>query len=476
MEPSSELIGFEKAPPIENPTMPVADIPWSPPPIDPLPELGGTERAKLIDSLRKRAKESEADSTYWACLWLSDIECLREILRVAECSQSNASYLMTSKSAFTMIRAWKTKPRIIAGLPETQGKRKLGEESPKRKFSAKTACLERDDFSCVITNFPQVDVAHIYPLSLKKSQSSGNNKCTDTYDDFWKTLHMFWRKDQVDKWEAQLTGPCGTELCENLLSLCPNAHRLWGAFYFALQPLHLCDDSKELITRFYWMPEVTRDKVQVQDKPSISLHPPAELLNLRVENTDGSAHKMNSGDLVIFQTKDPESLPLPSWDLLQMQWILHRIGALSGAANVPMKPWDCDSEDEGSNMGLEDVLEPYQDEFSAGVESEDTVEPDEEDTQLPPILGRPSRFQSSFEINPNADFPRRPSPSSEKSLQKIAIFPSVPHARGSENISPHHPNPVKEIVVASQGMEYRPRPSRESLGNYYFEELDEDVD
>ncbi|KAJ5817767.1 hypothetical protein N7447_007775 [Penicillium robsamsonii] len=426
MEPSSELIGFEGAPPIENPTMPVAVIPWSPPSIDPLPELGDTERAKLIDRLSKKAKESEADSTYWACLWLSDIECLREILRVAECSQSSASYLMTNKGAFTMIRAWKTRPSMIAGLPGTQGKRKLGEESPKRKFSAKTACLERHDFSCEITNFPQVDVAHIYPLSMRKGQSSGNNKkCTDTYDDFWKTLHMFWGKDQVDEWEARLTGPYDTELCENLLCLCPNAHRLWGSCYFALQPLHLRDDGKELITRFYWLPEVTRHKVQVQDKPSISLHPLAELLNLRVENTDGSAHKMNSGDLVIFQTKDPENLPLPSWDLLQMQWILHRIGALSGAVNVPMKPWYCDSEDEGSDMGFEDVFEPYQDEYfaephhaelSAGVESEDAVEPDEEDTQLPPILGRPSRFQSSFEINPNADFPRRRSPSSEKSL------------------------------------------------------------
>ncbi|KAJ5211010.1 hypothetical protein N7472_001149 [Penicillium cf. griseofulvum] len=122
---------------------------------------------------------------------------------------------------------------------------------------------------------------------------------------------------------------------------------------------------------------------------------------------------MNSGDLVIFQTKDPENLPLPSWDLLQMQRILHRIGALSGAANVPMKPWNCDSEDEGSDMGFEDVFELYQD--------EDFVEPDEEDTQLPTILGRLSRFQSSFEINQNADFPRRRSPSSEV-LVKMNAF------------------------------------------------------
>jgi hypothetical protein len=27
-----------------------------------------------------------------------------------------------------------------------------------------------------------------------------------------------------------------------------------------------------------------------------------------------------------------------------------------------MKPWDCDSEDEGSDVGFEDIFEPYQDE------------------------------------------------------------------------------------------------------------------
>ncbi|KOS45270.1 hypothetical protein ACN38_g3818 [Penicillium nordicum] len=245
MEPSSKLIGFDEAPPIENPTMPVADIPWSPPPIDPLPELGDTERAKLIDRLREKAEKSEADSTHWACLWLSDIECLRETVRVAEISQTNANSSMRGNSTFTMLRTWQTRPRNIA-LSETQGKRKLGEETPKQKLSAKTACLERDDSSCVITNFPLVDVAYIYPLSLKKSESSGNNKMsTDKYVNFWTTLRLFWPKDQVDRWEARLTGTNGTELCENLLCLSPDAHRLWGACYFALQLLHLRDDGPE---------------------------------------------------------------------------------------------------------------------------------------------------------------------------------------------------------------------------------------
>jgi hypothetical protein len=202
----------------------------------------------------------------------------------------------------------------------------------------------------VITNLPDVDVAHIYPLSLKEGRSSAKN---ETYDQFWTSLDMFWSEDLVAEWKERLAGPCGTELCENLLCLCPNAHRYWGACYFALQPLHLRDDRKELITRFYWLPKVTPHIVQVQDKPSIPLHPYSKSLSICFKNADGSVREMSSGDLVIFQTKDPENLPLPSWDLLQMQWILNRIGAISGAASASTWPWHWDTEDEDSNMEFE---------------------------------------------------------------------------------------------------------------------------
>ncbi|KAJ6178655.1 hypothetical protein N7519_009116 [Penicillium mononematosum] len=309
------------------------------------------ERATLIDTLRKNAKKNEADSTYWACLWLSDIECLRGIVRGAEYTNNSAACMMTSKGAFTMIKTWQTRSRVFAVPLEMQKKRKFGEdENQKQKLTAKTACLERDDFGCVITNCPEVDVAHIYPLCLKKGRSSAKN---ETYDNFWESLGMFWSEDLVAKWESRLTGPGGTELCENLLCLCPNAHRYWGACYFALQPLHLRDDGKELITRFYWLPKITPHRVQVQDKPSISLHPHEKFLNLWVEGADGSAQKMNSGDLVVFQTKDPENMPLPSWDLLKMQWVLNRIGAISGAASASTRPWDWDTEDEDANMEFE---------------------------------------------------------------------------------------------------------------------------
>ena len=116
MEHSSKHIDFKEAPPIGDPNIPVADIPWSPPPIDPLPELGDTERAKLIDTLTKKTERSEVDPAYWACLWFPDIECLREIVRVAECSKSNASYGMISDLPFTMIRACGLLPPFIPPL------------------------------------------------------------------------------------------------------------------------------------------------------------------------------------------------------------------------------------------------------------------------------------------------------------------------------------------------------------------------
>jgi hypothetical protein len=42
--------------------------------------------------------------------------------------------------------------------------------------------------------------------------------------------------------------------------------------------------------------------------------------------------KICSGDEICLETNDPQRLPLPDWRLLDMQWILHRVAAMSGAA------------------------------------------------------------------------------------------------------------------------------------------------
>jgi hypothetical protein len=54
----------------------------------------------------------------------------------------------------------------------------------------------------------------------------------------------------------------------------------------------------------------------------------------RPEN-DRSISRIRSGETFTFTTKDPKNLPLPSLELLEMQWVLQRLVGMSGAAGWP---------------------------------------------------------------------------------------------------------------------------------------------
>src|SRR3954447_20458523 len=55
----------------------------------------------------------------------------------------------------------------------------------------------------------------------------------------------------------------------------------------------------------------------------------------RVQNDGSTPRFIRSGETFDFTTKDPENLPLPSMELLEMQWVLQRLVAMSGAAGWP---------------------------------------------------------------------------------------------------------------------------------------------
>jgi hypothetical protein len=50
---------------------------------------------------------------------------------------------------------------------------------------------------------------------------------------------------------------------------------------------------------------------------------------------DKSPRDIQSGDIFILTTDDPDNKPLPNWELLEMQWFLQRVTAMSGAARTP---------------------------------------------------------------------------------------------------------------------------------------------
>jgi hypothetical protein len=186
---------------------------------------------------------------------------------------------------------------------------------------------------------------------------------------FWDSLRMFWSKERVDAWyNAIFSNPTKTEICQNLICLCPNAHAYWERAYFALKPIRISDDKKRLDTQFFWLssnphvPEVNTIQVPLLSAPDQG----PNLAKLFNHETD---MKIHSGYEISFKTDDPVSRPLPDFRLLEMQWFLHRVTAMSGAA----EPQD-DLHDEDSD---EDITTALQDRWNMYTENDWDMEIEE---------------------------------------------------------------------------------------------------
>jgi hypothetical protein len=203
-----------------------------------------------------------------------------------------------------------------------------------------------------------IDVAHIYPHHSLKQREEGT---TGPRHDFWSYLRTFWSEEKVTAWEARLfpQGICekGVEEVYNLISLSPSVHRAWGRGLFALKPISESDDKKTLIVQFFWQEK------QIGALPGMSLTTtPISTQGLKqtagIWLFDKNEKKIQSGDCFALQTDDPIQKPLPSFELLELQWALHRIQGMAGAADVDWEASDSDNEIEEA-PSLDDDVEDF---------------------------------------------------------------------------------------------------------------------
>jgi hypothetical protein len=165
--------------------------------------------------------------------------------------------------------------------------------------------------------------------------------------EIWEHLHLFWDKDRVSKWKKIIfpdsqNPDIGVERCFNLISLSPDAHDTWNKGLFALKPLELSDDQKTLTVQFFWQVpgnyemdskiDLLTETPSSKDLNTVSKESKRYSL-IRDEND--SISRIRSGDTFTFTTEDPESLPLPSLELLEMQWVLQRLVGMCDAAEWP---------------------------------------------------------------------------------------------------------------------------------------------
>lgn len=154
-------------------------------------------------------------------------------------------------------------------------------------------------------------------------------------------------------------------------------HKLWNTGHFALKPVDISTDMRTLIVEFYWQARKEKEmpiRMHLTELPwstegatDFNIKP-----NNDFEQRDSASSQrkpLRSGDKLTLTTSDPESMPLPSMKILELQWFLTRIVGMAGAGEDDEDEEyhvDCPSDPEGvglpefddtlSNPGLQDSI------------------------------------------------------------------------------------------------------------------------
>jgi hypothetical protein len=125
---------------------------------------------------------------------------------------------------------------------------------------------------------------------------------------------------------------------------------LWNKGQFAPKPVQLSANRKQLTVEFHWLSHHAYARKRVQTLP-----PPPRNLDSTDRGTllfDCRAMEIiRTGHVITLTTEHPDTLPLPSIDLLEMQWVLSRLVALSGAADVSKEELDSPHERSACDSG-----------------------------------------------------------------------------------------------------------------------------
>ena len=319
---------------------------------DPLPQdynLCSSERRTLFETINAVLHVNDVSPAFWAVCQLADIERLKAIshepVGVLIAFNSIASQIMTQCN--TLTQSMKRATNIFEGNQSAR-------EPQTPSTASEWNCKLRENDLCILTKSGYPQGAHIYPFCLldanRNQQSERNHR-------FWDLLSIFWTKEHIQRWRQAVftdsaTPDTGVDSCTNILCLCPNAHTYWNEGLFALKPLNLSPDNKELKVQFFWQPRYKHNpgnkiKILTNTVSSEGLDGVDEDVFL-CRKAGATPAFIRSGDCFTFKTDDPIERPLPSIDLLDMQWTLQRLVGMSGAAG--WVPLDDDSESETSRL------------------------------------------------------------------------------------------------------------------------------
>jgi len=362
-----------------------------------------SERTEVLEKIKRLLKDAPVTPVFWAICHLADMNRLQDIALsgqkvvkyigipltsvVADCeslgqiSMDTCSFLTGTQrsqnsksppSETTSRRSEGPKRRKLNsdGLPSVlRSATEKANASPycpvlQNAFVGQyTQCKERDGHRCILTKRPKPEAAHIFPYCMLDPRRP--TKQNESKPDFWESLELFWDKDRIDKWRKKIfpdseNPNVGVDRCFNLLFLSRDAHDMWNRGLFALKPLNLSPNQKELTVQIFLQPPgkyEAGDRIDLLTKPTSTkgLAVVGDGFDLHRLQDDGSSVRICSGDVFTITTTDPEKMPLPSVELLEMQWHLQRLVGMSGAAGWSnLDDSDDDSIDDGDCWPIRD--------------------------------------------------------------------------------------------------------------------------
>ncbi|OJJ72526.1 hypothetical protein ASPBRDRAFT_123602, partial [Aspergillus brasiliensis CBS 101740] len=191
---------------------------------------------------------------------------------------------------------------------------------------------ERDADKCAITSYSNAMCCEICPDHLLRSPA------TDQWGLqvlFWMALELWWAPETVTRWMKPIfpnpKKPEAVETIRNYITLSPVLKKYWEWGDLVLRPNPKDkENKKELRVQIAWLP--SQDHYW-KDTVSIRLEPPlikeTALSELVVYQSELFKH-VKTGDWITLTTPDPERLPLPSYDLLEMRFVMSLLVRLSG--------------------------------------------------------------------------------------------------------------------------------------------------
>lgn len=235
--------------------------------------------------------------------------------------------------------------------------------------------MNRDGYRCRLTGTSRtsVTVAHIIPAYL-------NGLTESSFKRDWERLEKWLGHKRVSQWKDHLlrekagqdgektdedeektdedeeeTDEAGEETDEdgekaervfdtdrlcNMIALDSEVQKYWNDDLCAFRPVYLSNNKKYMLISFHWLPLPERGEVEYCDKlfDPYDDHPYPNQKQGCIDTPGAgiylhdvkSRERIRSGTNFWMSTSDPETRPLPSMELLEIQWYLRRLSRFKG--------------------------------------------------------------------------------------------------------------------------------------------------